>query len=448
MLPPVMAVKNMADRMKAINGQLVVKANMSGDFVMLVENDMVKLETFYDELENPAIDPSQVEPSQQPSLNRDPKDFAQVRVDIKDFIKFCTCHQLNPMHTICCIIENHGLVFYVYIGENGGENMSSAQECGTITYCNEPRMLSTESAGTELPFFEFTMDHSALLDGSAKVIAWAFPDWNMAQVKLVQQTHGITNRRFDFFDANFVAYFTVVKCTYKSETILIRTYGKGTDAIIDRSQEMTNMIVLSRAGLSPKLHARFSNGLVYGYILPKQFAKPDVNDSFHSFMTVDRLKKELISLKAELDPVNAPIVFSHCDLLTGNIIYNSELDKVDFIDYEYGSYNPRGFDIGNHFCEHAGFDCEWDLYPKEEFQHKWLREYLVEANGNDSSAVSEDDVSKLYSEVNKYALAAHLYWGIWALCQAELSDLEFDYVGYSKLRIDEYFRRKKEFLAL
>ncbi|ORY42784.1 cell cycle checkpoint [Rhizoclosmatium globosum] len=133
-LPPVVALKSMADRMKLVGGHMIVKANMSGEFVMLIENDMVKLETFYEDLDNPAIDPSQVEPSQQPSLNRDPKEFAQVRVDIRDFIKFCTCHQLNPMNTICCIIENHGLVFYVYIGENGGENIGDANGCGTITY--------------------------------------------------------------------------------------------------------------------------------------------------------------------------------------------------------------------------------------------------------------------------------------------------------------------------
>jgi hypothetical protein len=29
-------------------------------------------------------------------------------------------------------------------------------------------------------------------------------------------------------------------------------------------------------------------------------------------------------------------------------------DEVHFIDYEYGNYSYRGFDIGNHFCEFAG----------------------------------------------------------------------------------------------
>ncbi|KAJ3058258.1 hypothetical protein HDU98_005650, partial [Podochytrium sp. JEL0797] len=53
---------------------------------------------------------------------------------------------------------------------------------------------------------------------------------------------------------------------YKSETVLIRTYGKGTDAIIDRNQEMINMLVLSRDGLCPPVYGRFNNGLIYGYI--------------------------------------------------------------------------------------------------------------------------------------------------------------------------------------
>jgi hypothetical protein len=36
-------------------------------------------------------------------------------------------------------------------------------------------------------------------------------------------------------------------------------------------------------------------------------------------------------------------------------------DKLYFIDFEYGSYSYRGYDIANHFNEYAGFDCEYDL---------------------------------------------------------------------------------------
>ncbi|KAJ3067093.1 Ethanolamine kinase [Podochytrium sp. JEL0797] len=181
--------------------------------------------------------------------------------------------------------------------------------------------------------------------------------------------------------------------------------------------------------------------------VPKQFTNSSVDASVRSFITVERLQKELKRLEVELDKVNSPLVFSHGDVNPNNIIYNATSNKIDFIDYEYGSYNPRGFDLGNHFCEHAGFDCEWDLYPSPEFQKTFLREYLVESLGPDHP-VTDADVMQLYAEANKYSLAANLGWAIWGLVQAEISDLDFDYCEYSKLRLDEYFRRKEEFLAL
>ena len=35
--------------------------------------------------------------------------------------------------------------------------------------------------------------------------------------------------------------------------------------------------------------------------------------------------------------------------------------KLYFIDFEYGSYSYRGYDIANHFNEYAGFDCDYDM---------------------------------------------------------------------------------------
>jgi ethanolamine kinase len=36
------------------------------------------------------------------------------------------------------------------------------------------------------------------------------------------------------------------------------------------------------------------------------------------------------------------VVFSHQDLLCGNILYHEGWDRVQFIDFEYGGYNFRG----------------------------------------------------------------------------------------------------------
>jgi len=53
--------------------------------------------------------------------------------------------------------------------------------------------------------------------------------------------------------------------------------------------------------------------------------------------------------------LNSPVVFSHNDLQEGNILIRAEhegpQDKLVLIDFEYCSYNYRGFDLANHFCE-------------------------------------------------------------------------------------------------
>lgn len=53
--------------------------------------------------------------------------------------------------------------------------------------------------------------------------------------------------------------------------------------------------------------------------------------------------------------------------------------RVQFIDFEYGAYNPRGFDLGNHFNEWAGFDCDYSLYPNAEQQREFAVAYLIKA---------------------------------------------------------------------
>jgi ethanolamine kinase len=64
------------------------------------------------------------------------------------------------------------------------------------------------------------------------------------------------------------------------------------------------------------------------------------------------------------------LVFGHNDLLSGNILImqqpgfdpaNPDRDgRIVFIDYEYGAYTYRDFDIGNHFTEYAGFEGDYD----------------------------------------------------------------------------------------
>jgi ethanolamine kinase len=43
----------------------------------------------------------------------------------------------------------------------------------------------------------------------------------------------------------------------------------------------------------------------------------------------------------------------------------------------------------------------------------------------------KEKLEALYVEVNQFALFAHLFWGIWALVQASVSDIDFNYMEYA-----------------
>ncbi|KFM56897.1 Choline kinase alpha, partial [Stegodyphus mimosarum] len=77
-------------------------------------------------------------------------------------------------------------------------------------------------------------------------------------------------------------------------------------------------------------------------------------------------QKEFLWLKSLLTKVASPVLFCHNDLQEGNILLPERTagseDKIVFIDFEYSSYNFRGFDIANHFCEWC-FDYAFPEYP-------------------------------------------------------------------------------------
>ena len=67
------------------------------------------------------------------------------------------------------------------------------------------------------------------------------------------------------------------------------------------------------------------------------------------------------------------VTFTHNDLLSGNVLIpldffeNDASSEVKFIDYEYAGFNPRAFDIANHFC---GKEMKWKyvyLFPLNSF---------------------------------------------------------------------------------
>eukprot|EP00850_Spirogloea_muscicola_P019534 SM000193S05158 [mRNA] locus=s193:2751:6449:+ [translate_table: standard] len=276
--------------------------------------------------------------------------------------------------------------------------------------------------------------------------------------------------------------------------VTVRVFGPNTDAVIDRKRELEALKVLTDAGFGAELLGVFKNGLVQGYLdartlEPADMASPDmvpliaravrrfhgtdvpgdrspklwptIFKYLHTAMTVDvedspkrrrladvsfeELTTEIERLKVATDCLCAPVVYAHNDLLSGNFMYEANSGALHIIDFEYGSYSFRGYDIGNHFNEYAGLDCDYSRYPEKDAQYLFFRSYLSPDNPEEAPATELD---RLHVETNCYALVSHLYWAVWALVQANYSPIDFDYIEYFFLRYGEYWRRRDDFLAL
>lgn len=192
------------------------------------------------------------------------------------------------------------------------------------------------------------------------------------------------------------------------------------------------------------------------------------------------LATELSSLKSILQKVPSPVVFCHNDLQEGNILFVEDCSgcgdsswQLQPIDFEYASYNYRGFDMGNHFCEWCYdykytqppyFSAKLDNFPTREQQLSFIRAYLAEYHSADNGSViaqngvgqsvpsqpvggDAEEEEALLVEVRAYALASHFLWGLWAIVQAHMSNIEFGYLDYALARFDAYFTQKKSLLS-
>ncbi|PKS07886.1 hypothetical protein jhhlp_006494, partial [Lomentospora prolificans] len=180
-------------------------------------------------------------------------------------------------------------------------------------------------------------------------------------------------------------------------------------------------------------------------------------DTEHQRERQTRLQTELNKLIKDLSQRPGlgenGLVFAHCDLLHGNIIIqpnetaNHKSHKVvSFIDYEYAAPSPAAFDIANHFAEWAGFECKYENLPTRSERLDFIRHYVHSYYSfNKAPLVDlEDETRKLADEVDLYRGIPGFYWGIWALIQAVISEIDFDYATYAELRLGEYWAWKAE----
>ncbi|MCI4380438.1 hypothetical protein PGIGA_G00240000 [Pangasianodon gigas] len=341
---------------------------------------------------------------------------------------------------------------------------------------------------------EVCLDELSPHTGIIELLKTLRPQWRAEDIQLKVFTEGITNQ--------------LLGCSVSSDSavVLVRVYGRMTELFIDRKKEVETLRLLHSHGCGPRLYCSFHNGICYEFlkgvalddVLLRQPSvyrlvavemgkihsiKPKCSSSVEPVLwsklanylkllqncdaendvdvlrpgsqldipSVEVLINETEELKRHLNRVESPTVLCHNDLLTKNIIYNSDEGVVKFIDYEYADFNYQAYDIGNHFNEFAGVNnVDYSLYPSRELQWDWLTSYLqsVRINSRVDSQITQREVNTLYIQVCKFSLASHLSWGLWALLQAKYSTIKFNFLKYAAARFSFYFKKKEEYLEM
>ncbi|KAH8652164.1 checkpoint protein hus1 [Xylariales sp. PMI_506] len=102
-----------------ISPKLEVSANMHGSLRLALTTDTLDIESRWDGLENPELDPAQLNCSleEHPSTKfreAGPDRWATVRVDGKDWSKVLSVGRLEG-RVIACFADDHALILYVYV---------------------------------------------------------------------------------------------------------------------------------------------------------------------------------------------------------------------------------------------------------------------------------------------------------------------------------------------
>ena len=184
----------------------------------------------------------------------------------------------------------------------------------------------------------------------------------------------------------------------------------------------------------------------------------------------ERLQKELertVKEFADLPGIgDGGLVLGHCDLLSGNVIVlphtihqaggmqngaEEDVEGVAFIDYEYTTPAPAAFDLANHFAEFGGFECTYEVLPTQSTRREFLADYLASYFSNYQGAGLHRDqpefdaeLDNLCATVDRFRGVPGLYWGIWALIQTTISQIDFDYASYAEVRLGEYWAWREE----
>lgn len=334
------------------------------------------------------------------------------------------------------------------------------------------------------PFETFDADlsltnHEECEDSARLILAKVRPEWTSSDITFDYFSVGITNK---IFSAGF-----------GTEHVIFRVFGHNTSKVIDRENEVTAWRQLAEYGFAAPLYGKFNNGLICGFLEGKSLKIEEMRDSrFHvniakriaqlhtsvptngKTLVFEKMKTFLKQidpkfekscqqeffeknfpkdLEAEIKRIESlivklkePIAFCHNDLLVHNIVYNEEKKSIEFIDYEYAFPNYALYDIANHFCEYAGVEGTPDYSKCMSKDEKWLfiNDYLRFGKEKEHC---DTRIASMFKNLPLFEAAAHLFWSVWAIVQAQNSKIDFDYLTYAHARYQQYEKRYQKYIS-
>ncbi|XP_054157321.1 choline/ethanolamine kinase-like [Oppia nitens] len=266
------------------------------------------------------------------------------------------------------------------------------------------------------------------------------------------------------------------------QEVAIKLYGekpiKTTDNKYDRLNDTIIDLMVSVNQLGPKVYALFEHGQIQHYYKHRQFKpveqsnKKLVNEVFRKFsrihamdvpikrthnmfmkeaevsykylfndndinikerfekyncetlLTAD-LKSEYEWIKQIVSKVNSPLIFTHNDFRSSNLLITESMDKTDgpivVCDFEFSSYGYRGMDFQSIIMEWSRkqFDFSTDGLPHDDSILRPLIEIYVDEcqqiHGKEFSANSVNTVDHIIYEIKIFTLIRYFFGTIIAL---------------------------------
>ncbi|KAH7694276.1 CBN-CKA-2 protein [Aphelenchoides avenae] len=220
-------------------------------------------------------------------------------------------------------------------------------------------------------------------------------------------------------------------------------------------------------------------------------AEYDLPEKYHAFappvLNCDVLWEEIENLRSLISHSKSAVAFCHNDLQEGNILlpkassgnirmpslsddgmfnntsmnnslapsplsaFNPMDSRLVLIDFEYASYNYRGFDFANHFVEYSiNYDVDTapyyemspEKFPSEERMTEFMISYLKELNPNAEDSELLPEAESMVKETIPFVPVSHLFWGVWGLLQVEVSPVGFGFADYGRDRLGLYYKNK------